>query len=803
MFVASSLARGAYKYATGGSNSGQQNPEATPTTTRVKRRPKRPTAGPSPPPGGTAAGASSSNTNTSPPPSYDEVQAQQGRSAADKAKLAVIDSIIAEQDLYKVLGIKRNAKTDEIRRAFLNRSRVCHPDKFPNYPASTIAFQKVSFAYETLSKPSSRRIYDVSGRTDFAAAMNSPAASGSFASATGYQGAGAPGSTSEETLNGVLYSVFCEFMEGDFEMIRVLVNALNEGNQGMHLGSDAVDSLEGAFRRLRKVLLAGKKYLTIIRFELIRLYEIQHSLRQLSYFDVFGRLRLTLQLARVTLSIPMAIDQAMKEPSDDSEDDDYEGEPADEEDGNGEAGASRPRRHKKSPKGANDEWSQSESDLSDSESDHDGPSIAYTRPPTSKQTNDFGIVPSSDPEDQLDNAEAREAEARRIRRQARVRAKTERDRRRRARRAKVEDGTVSASASADAGFDGSKSQRNSRVFEEKDGEDAGLKAFPTSGSRTPSSGNRTPMPASPVIGSDGPPSSSRETHAANAQSEETSPLSEQDGAKAAGSRYTTPLSTPLKNVRLSPNPGRSHDDTSAAASPSPSLAAGNSNPPSASKTGLRPPFTHRRSRTTSTPTGFAPAENNNDHHGQNPATPSPNRRTTLHPDDPIIRAHTYGRVHGRTMSNAVPPSSSAFNSPSGSSTFSSASFRRHREFGVDEEEEEELMDEDGGSRRQSRGSSSGHGSRPPGSSSSATSSPSLSTPSSFTSGFYDPSSTRSAANAAAAAARTREREREREKKGLLGPTAAGLLKGVVKVLETSEAWVPGAAAAAKREAEED
>jgi hypothetical protein len=64
--------------------------------------------------------------------------------------------------------------------------------------------------------------------------------------------------------------------------------------------------------------------LTIIRFELIRLYEIQHSLRQLSYFDVFGRLRLTLQLARVTLSIPMAIDQAMKAPE--AEDADKESE---------------------------------------------------------------------------------------------------------------------------------------------------------------------------------------------------------------------------------------------------------------------------------------------------------------------------------------------------------------------------------------------------------------------------------------------------------------------------------------------
>jgi hypothetical protein len=51
----------------------------------------------------------------------------------------------------------------------------------------------------------------------------------------------------------------------------------------------------------------------VLRFELIRLYEIQHSLRQLSYFDVFGRLRLSLQLARVTLSIPIAIDEAMRQ----------------------------------------------------------------------------------------------------------------------------------------------------------------------------------------------------------------------------------------------------------------------------------------------------------------------------------------------------------------------------------------------------------------------------------------------------------------------------------------------------------
>lgn len=244
----------------------------------------------------------------SPPPSYASVASgstEQEKEQAAQAKIAVIEAILEEEDLYKLLGVKRNAKPDEIRRGFLNRSRSCHPDKFPNYPAATSAFQKVAFAHETLSKPTSRRMYDVSGRTDFAAAMNNGGPDGSGSADGSHLG--------EDTLNGVLYSVFCEFMEGDFEMIRVLVNALNEGNPSMNLGDDAVDSIEGAFKRLRDIMLAGKRYLSIIRDELIRLYEIQHSLRQLSYFNITGRLKLTLQLARVTINIPLAIDQAMKQ----------------------------------------------------------------------------------------------------------------------------------------------------------------------------------------------------------------------------------------------------------------------------------------------------------------------------------------------------------------------------------------------------------------------------------------------------------------------------------------------------------
>lgn len=38
------------------------------------------------------------------------------------------DDICDEDELYKVLGVGKRAKQEEIRRAFLSRSRLCHPE---------------------------------------------------------------------------------------------------------------------------------------------------------------------------------------------------------------------------------------------------------------------------------------------------------------------------------------------------------------------------------------------------------------------------------------------------------------------------------------------------------------------------------------------------------------------------------------------------------------------------------------------------------------------------------------------------
>lgn len=139
------------------------------------------------------------NEPPTPGPSYvNGTAAAAGAAAGGKAKrkggetgpaFDMVDAINDERDLYRVLGLTRGAKTEEIRRAYIARSRICHPEcvpfpplsaarssptlgpvgsKLPTYPPCTPAFQKLSFAYETLSKPSSRRLYDVSGGRDFA-----------------------------------------------------------------------------------------------------------------------------------------------------------------------------------------------------------------------------------------------------------------------------------------------------------------------------------------------------------------------------------------------------------------------------------------------------------------------------------------------------------------------------------------------------------------------------------------------------------------------------------------------------------
>ncbi|KAK3758665.1 hypothetical protein RRG08_016634 [Elysia crispata] len=61
---------------------------------------------------------------------------------------------------YEVLGLGKNASSEDIRAAFLRRSKECHPDINRSNPENHRQFVQVNEAYSVLSRPQARKYYD-------------------------------------------------------------------------------------------------------------------------------------------------------------------------------------------------------------------------------------------------------------------------------------------------------------------------------------------------------------------------------------------------------------------------------------------------------------------------------------------------------------------------------------------------------------------------------------------------------------------------------------------------------------------
>lgn len=94
---------------------------------------------------------------------------------------------MAKKDYYKILGVKKDAKADEIKKSYRKLARKYHPDLNPNDKVSEDKFKEVQEAFDVLSDEKKRKVFDRFGYYNENLDADSPFAAGAAG------GAGGPG----------------------------------------------------------------------------------------------------------------------------------------------------------------------------------------------------------------------------------------------------------------------------------------------------------------------------------------------------------------------------------------------------------------------------------------------------------------------------------------------------------------------------------------------------------------------------------------------------------------------------------
>ena len=140
----------------------------------------------------------------------------------------VLDMI--KRDYYEVLSIERNADSVEVKKAYRQLALKYHPDRNSEDPSAEDMFKEASEAYEVLSDPSKRQVYDTYGHR-------------------GLEGTGFHGFSNVNDIFGSMGGIFEEFFGG---MAGGGFGQSRGGRSAAYQGADMRYDLTVSFREAAK-----------------------------------------------------------------------------------------------------------------------------------------------------------------------------------------------------------------------------------------------------------------------------------------------------------------------------------------------------------------------------------------------------------------------------------------------------------------------------------------------------------------------------------------------------------------------
>ncbi|MBN3301069.1 DNJB5 protein, partial [Amia calva] len=166
------------------------------------------------------------------------------------------------KDYYKILGIQSGSNEDEIKKAYRKMALKFHPDKNKE-PNAEDKFKEIAEAYEVLSDPKKRTIYDQYGEEGELSALiivvyiEYCLEGVACLKAGGGGSTGGPGSTYHYTFHGDPHATFASFFGGSnpFDIFfgpgrtRGTTNGFDHGDQDLDIDMEGDDDPFSAFSR--------------------------------------------------------------------------------------------------------------------------------------------------------------------------------------------------------------------------------------------------------------------------------------------------------------------------------------------------------------------------------------------------------------------------------------------------------------------------------------------------------------------------------------------------------------------------